>query len=41
MLQWHPHATIVIDEDAAAGLTLTEYYRETFAHKPDWQAYAR
>ena len=41
VLQWHPHATIVIDEDAAAGLTLTEYYRETFAHKPDWQAYAR
>lgn len=36
-LQLHPHATVLVDEAAAAGLTQAEYYRETFAHKPDWQ----
>jgi glucosamine-6-phosphate deaminase len=38
VLQLHPHATVVIDEPAAAGLQLADYYREAFAHKPDWQA---
>ena len=37
-LQLHPHATVVVDEAAAAELTLTEYYRDTFAHKPGWQS---
>jgi glucosamine-6-phosphate deaminase len=36
-LQLHPHATVVVDEDAARGLRLADYYRETFAGKPDWQ----
>lgn len=36
-LQLHPHATIVVDEDAGARLRLAEYYRETWAAKPDWQ----
>jgi glucosamine-6-phosphate deaminase len=36
-LQLHPHATVVVDEDAAGGLRLADYYRETFAGKPDWQ----
>ena len=36
-LQLHPHATVVVDEAAAAGLTLADYYRETWAHKPPWQ----
>jgi glucosamine-6-phosphate deaminase len=36
-LQLHPHATVVVDEDAAQGLRLADYYRETFAGKPDWQ----
>jgi glucosamine-6-phosphate deaminase len=36
-LQLHPHATVVVDEPAAAGLTLAAYYRETWAHKPRWQ----
>jgi glucosamine-6-phosphate deaminase len=36
-LQLHPHATVVVDEAAAAGLTLAGYYRETWAHKPPWQ----
>ena len=40
VLQMHRRATVVIDEEAAAGLTLTDYYRSTFAHKPAWQQYA-
>lgn len=36
-VQLHPHATIVVDEAAAAGLARADYYRYTFAHKPDWQ----
>ncbi len=37
VLQLHQHATIVIDEAAAAKLALREYYKETYAHLPDWQ----
>ncbi len=37
VLQLHPHATVVVDEEAAARLALAEYYRETFAAKPAWQ----
>jgi glucosamine-6-phosphate deaminase len=36
-LQLHPHATVIVDELAAAGLSLREYYREVQRHKPDWQ----
>ena len=36
-LQLHPHATVVVDEAAAAQLTLADYYRATFAAKPPWQ----
>jgi glucosamine-6-phosphate deaminase len=36
-LQLHPHATIIVDEAAAAELTLAEYYRATWQAKPDWQ----
>lgn len=36
-LQLHPHATVVVDDPAASRLQLAEYYRETWAHKPDWQ----
>ncbi len=36
-LQLHPHVTVVVDEPAAAGLSLGGYYRETWAHKPSWQ----
>jgi glucosamine-6-phosphate deaminase len=36
-LQLHPHATVVVDEAAAAGLRLAGYYRESFAGKPPWQ----
>jgi glucosamine-6-phosphate deaminase len=38
VLQLHPHATVVIDEPAAAALQLADYYREAYAHKPDWQS---
>jgi glucosamine-6-phosphate deaminase len=37
-IQLHPHATVVIDEAAASQLTLTDYYRATFANKPPWQS---
>ena len=37
VLQLHPHATVVVDEPAAAQLELADYYREAFAHKPRWQ----
>ena len=36
-IQLHPHATIVLDEEAASKLTLAEYYRYTYANKPAWQ----
>ena len=37
VLQLHPHATVVVDEPAAAQLELGDYYREAFEHKPPWQ----
>ncbi|QCR19972.1 glucosamine-6-phosphate deaminase [Agrococcus sp. SGAir0287] len=33
VLQLHRHATVVIDEAAAAELTLTDYYRSTVEHR--------
>jgi glucosamine-6-phosphate deaminase len=36
-LQLHPHATVVVDEAAASGLRLADYYRMVYAGKPDWQ----
>lgn len=36
-LQLHPHATVVVDEAAASKLKLAEYFRATYAAKPDWQ----
>ena len=37
VLQLHPHATVVVDEAAAAELQLADYYRAVYAGKPDWQ----
>ena len=37
VLQLHPDATILLDEDAASELTLTDYYRFVFENRPDWQ----
>ncbi|MEU5317025.1 glucosamine-6-phosphate deaminase [Streptomyces sp. NPDC021056] len=36
-LQLHPHATVVVDEGAASKLKLADYFRHTFANKPEWQ----
>lgn len=36
-LQLHPHATVVVDEAAASKLKLADYFRATYASKPDWQ----
>ena len=36
-LQLHAHATVVVDESAATGLALADYYRDTWSHKPTWQ----
>ena len=36
-LQLHPHATVLVDEEAASDLRLADYYRYTFANKPSWQ----
>ena len=41
MLQMHPVAKALLDEPAAANLTLTDYYRWVYAHKPDWQRFVR
>ncbi|HPZ49670.1 MAG TPA: glucosamine-6-phosphate deaminase [Propionibacteriaceae bacterium] len=37
VLQLHQHATIFVDEAAAAKLTLADYYRFTYDNKPAWQ----
>jgi len=37
VLQLHPHATVLLDDDAASELRLGDYYRETYAGKPRWQ----
>ncbi|TGO06615.1 glucosamine-6-phosphate deaminase [Serinibacter arcticus] len=37
VLQLHPHATVVVDAEAASQLAFADYYRTTYAGKPDWQ----
>ncbi|MGX5716498.1 glucosamine-6-phosphate deaminase [Arthrobacter sp. MAHUQ-56] len=37
VLQFHPHATILLDEAAASALRLADFYRHTYDHKPAWQ----
>jgi len=37
VLQLHRRATIVVDEEAASGLSLSDYYRTVFDNLPDWQ----
>ncbi|MET2011961.1 glucosamine-6-phosphate deaminase [Microbacterium chocolatum] len=36
-IQLHPRATVIVDEAAARDLRGAAYYREAWAHKPDWQ----
>ncbi len=37
-IQLHPHATVVVDEAAAGGLQLADYFRSTYTAKPSWQS---
>lgn len=37
ILQHHPHVSVFIDDAAATRLQLADYYRQTYASKPDWQ----
>ncbi|NUT70134.1 glucosamine-6-phosphate deaminase [Pseudarthrobacter sp. C4D7] len=37
ILQFHPHATILLDEAAASALKLADFYRHTYDNKPAWQ----
>jgi len=36
-VQLHAHATVVIDEAAASELERADYYRYSYANKPEWQ----
>jgi glucosamine-6-phosphate deaminase len=38
-LQLHGHATVVVDEAAAADLAEKDYYRWIFANEPEWEDY--
>lgn len=37
VLQYHPHATVLLDEAAARLLVHSDYYRYAYATKPGWQ----
>ena len=37
ILQMHPKVTVILDEDAAANLTMKEYYSWVYDNKPGWQ----
>lgn len=36
-LQFHPHTTVIVDEEAGANLRFSSYYKATFDNKPTWQ----
>lgn len=38
VIQLHPHATVLVDFDAASGLRRLEYYRHVYETKPDWKS---
>lgn len=37
VMQHHPHATALLDDDAASRLQLADYFRRVFDAKPAWQ----
>jgi len=37
VVQLHPHATVLLDEAAAADLEHADYYADAWAGRPDWQ----
>jgi glucosamine-6-phosphate deaminase len=39
VLQMHPRTVLVLDREAAAELTMADYYVWVNGHKPDWQKY--
>ena len=39
ILQLHPHATVIVDEAAAARLKHADYYHFVEANKPGWQGH--
>jgi glucosamine-6-phosphate deaminase len=38
IIQFHPHATVLLDPEAASRLQLASYYRHVYDHKPTWQS---
>ena len=38
-IQFHNHATVIVDEEAASCLEGTEYYRWNFENEPSWAKY--
>ena len=38
IMQYHRHATVLLDDASASGLERGDYYRETYATKPHWQS---
>lgn len=41
ILQMHPVAKALLDEPSASKLTLAEYFRWVYDHKPEWQKFVR
>jgi glucosamine-6-phosphate deaminase len=39
VLQMHPRAIVILDDEAAAELKMADYYRWVDQHKPAWQKY--
>jgi glucosamine-6-phosphate deaminase len=39
VLQMHPRAVVIVDEEAASELKMADYYRWVSENKPDWQKY--
>jgi glucosamine-6-phosphate deaminase len=37
-LQLHPKATVVLDEGAASGLKMADYYHWVYDNRPSWQS---
>jgi glucosamine-6-phosphate deaminase len=38
IIQFHPHATILLDRAAASRLQLSSYYEHVYEGKPAWQS---
>ena len=39
ILQHHPHVSVLVDPSAAGRLQLADYFRSTYAAKPEWQGF--